>query len=152
MEFNNNLNYPETVFEYQIVEFIMWGPKSTRKTDVVPISWMNYNKKTVQIQTKFLPKPYTEETCALLHHLVKNNVEPLDRWPEYNVKLVGQASKYYVLSIPLSFYQKKLYKQKWRYFIYCLTFEYCLNIFYFIETYEEENKKLKKLKNDDSTI
>ena len=70
---------------YQLVEFIVRGPRTTKKIDMVPCDWVSLNKKTGKIVKKFMPPPYTEERCCVSQDLVKTLGDPLDDWPEYNI-------------------------------------------------------------------
>lgn len=91
-----NLEAQDDTFEnypYQLIEFIVRGPKGQRSVDVIPSVWIVFNKKKMKLETKFPPQPYTEETTNFLHYLVRNRLPPADFWPAYSIKLIGQASK-----------------------------------------------------------
>ena len=84
------------IYDYQIIEFVVRGPKnSTRQTDILPSWWINFNKRRLKLEAQYLPPPYTPERCKVLHHLVQNKLPPINDWPFYTIKLIGQASKYF---------------------------------------------------------
>lgn len=80
---------------YSLVQFIHRGrKKKVEDVDIVPSKWLDFNKKTGRMTTKFLEIPYTSEDIATLHTLVKDNVDAPEAWPTFNVKVLGRASTY----------------------------------------------------------
>ena len=80
------------VCKYLLVEFVVRGPKTTRSIDIGPSRWMDIKKGKTTV-TKFMPPPYTPENNELLHSLVKADADALKCWPQYRIKIKGQASK-----------------------------------------------------------
>lgn len=93
-EGNSDHCFDDDVYDYQLIEFVTRGPKTNRQTDLVPSFWVNFNNKNCKTFTKFLPPPYTDEASRILHNMIEKQLHPLDSWPIYNIKLIGQASKH----------------------------------------------------------
>ena len=79
---------------YQLLEFVRPGPKTKKSVDFVPSHWISYDPKKARLLCKFLPPPYSEETCKLLSDLVRLRCDAPKDWPEYTVHIRGGASKH----------------------------------------------------------
>lgn len=84
---------------FSLVQFIHKGrKKKVEAVDIVPSKWLDFNKKTGRMVTKFLASngssPYTDEEIEMLHSLVQNNVDAPEEWPTYPVKVLGRATSY----------------------------------------------------------
>lgn len=88
----------EIIRPFQLVEFIKKGPKTGRSVDCVSSRWLRYDKNKKRYVTKFMGPPYNEKTNDILYKLVECGMDAPDHWPEYSVKLVGDARKYYFIS------------------------------------------------------
>lgn len=61
--------------------------------DIVPKTWLHYNKKINMCVTPFPSPPYTYNKIKYLHNKVVHLEQPDSQWKEYPVNIVGHASK-----------------------------------------------------------
>lgn len=78
---------------YKLIEFATDRCKG-RSVDIVPSKWITYDLEGGHLKTIFMPPPYTTETAEILHSLVKSRVVPPKSWTSYDVKILGDASKF----------------------------------------------------------
>lgn len=76
---------------YQLVNFVQTGEKCIRSVDITLLKWIRYDESKKSLVTKYMPEPYTEQRNKKLYGLIKQNQVPDDRWPEYNIQIVGHA-------------------------------------------------------------
>lgn len=82
-------------YKFSIVKFIKKGRKNiTKEVDIVPSSWIEWNKKLQKLEVPFLSPPYKNEDFDLLHDMVKNECEVPESWEKYKIEIVGHASMY----------------------------------------------------------
>lgn len=78
---------------YTLIEFVHRGKrKKCEDVDIVPTTWITFDKKKKKCVTQYLAPAPSEEDKLLLHELVKNLVDPPEDWPTYTVDLKGTAS------------------------------------------------------------
>ncbi|XP_071572094.1 uncharacterized protein [Temnothorax nylanderi] len=95
--------------KFLIIEFVMRGRKGKRSLDIVPINWVDYDKKKGKCMVKFQPPPYTAEVQQSLEKLVKASADPPNFWPTYSFKIKGRAKSYNEASQKLQSLQDKLF-------------------------------------------
>lgn len=87
-------------YVFQLVRFVTRGRQPLQKAvDIVPVKWISFDQKSGKCMTKFLPPPYEDEDCELLHTLVENLADPPETWPTYPIRFKGRASEYMILNI-----------------------------------------------------
>lgn len=65
----------------------------TRCVDITLFKWIRYDNSTSKFVTKYMPEPYEDESNVILYDLIKKEAPAPEDWLEYNVKIVGHASK-----------------------------------------------------------
>lgn len=85
--------------KFHLVEFITRGPKKPiKQIDIVPSSWISFNKLKGKLECQFLPPPYTKKSTEFLHDLVSRCQDVPSDWPYFTVDVKGVASKLSAIS------------------------------------------------------
>ncbi|XP_011687473.1 PREDICTED: uncharacterized protein LOC105449787 [Wasmannia auropunctata] len=84
-------NSDEDLCDFQVVEFITRRRPGTRKIDLVPTKWIEYDIKKGKFMTKFMPPPYEKEDFKLITDLAKNLADAPDDWVTYGIKVRARA-------------------------------------------------------------
>ncbi|XP_043266987.1 uncharacterized protein [Venturia canescens] len=79
---------------FKLVEFREENDGQKKSVDVIPSSWIAYDKNTDGLMAKFMPPPYDEENSALLHSLIECCAPAPEDWPAYAVTVRGRARTY----------------------------------------------------------
>lgn len=66
---------------------------NTYNIDVVPSSWLHFDKSADDLVTKFMPPPYSKSKSDHLHSIVKACESPPQQWPTFRVSIKGSARK-----------------------------------------------------------
>lgn len=78
---------------FQLVQFCQSQDVEILDVDIVPTSWISWNKIKRTCMTKYPSPPYTAKVCHHLQQRVQNNRPPLARWPWWDVIIKGGAGK-----------------------------------------------------------
>ncbi|XP_036149748.1 uncharacterized protein LOC105833247 isoform X3 [Monomorium pharaonis] len=79
---------------FNIVHFYKSKYEDKKSMDCVPSTWISFEPEKQELVAKFMPPPYTKKNCNVLHELVKNNKIPLEKWPQYPIKILESAETY----------------------------------------------------------
>lgn len=91
---DENINY-----FYQLIEFVVRGPKRLKSIDIVPSSWISYNSEKGKLESKFPPPPYDNKCINELDKFVSLRKDALESWPSYTVLVKGGAREYIITRI-----------------------------------------------------
>ena len=83
----------EEEYKFQLVQFTQSQRAGILDIDIVPTSWILWDKIKRTCIIKYPPPPYTAKVCEKLQLLVKNHEPPLDRWQCWDVLIKGGAGK-----------------------------------------------------------
>lgn len=79
---------------FNIVNFFKSTTYEDKKSmDCVPSTWISFDPENQELVAKFMPPPYTKKKSNVLHDLVKNNNIPLEKWPQYPIKILESAGR-----------------------------------------------------------
>ncbi|XP_031781300.1 uncharacterized protein LOC107981908 [Nasonia vitripennis] len=79
-------------FPYHVVEFVAAGRKpKVRKTDIVAIKWLQYDKQKKRVVTRYPPPPYDTEKSDELDSALKELSDAPSTLSTYTVVLRGKA-------------------------------------------------------------
>ncbi|KAH0539855.1 hypothetical protein KQX54_009166 [Cotesia glomerata] len=78
--------------KYQLILFL--DDSLTKSIDIVPSSWLSYDKITDSTYCKFMPAPYDLQKFKTLQNMVMKCAGLLSSWPEYLVDIRGRANTY----------------------------------------------------------
>ena len=79
--------------QYTLVKFIPEEGKDSGKIEIeiVPSTWIDYEKNSRKFVTRFMPKPYTKMKTQKLYKMVEDLEESLDDWPTFEIEIRGHA-------------------------------------------------------------
>ncbi|CAL1680897.1 unnamed protein product [Lasius platythorax] len=118
---------------FNIVNFYKSTTYEGKKSmDCVLSTWISFEPENQELVVKFMPPPYTKKKSNVIHDLVKNNNIPLEKWPQYPIKILESAETYTEALLKM----EKLIEEEFNY-----TTDYCTTD---VEDAEDNNNNLKK--------